>query len=266
MRHVLACFSMLCVLAMPGHNGSVGSHIGETCDFFPLEREQRPAALTANAAVSSDAAQSLSSAGSPPVSIDTAALQEMLRGSNGQSQHWNRAPELMVLVSVMEYHSGEPSTYIATSEQLTDQEVDELTRDLTAALVWLTGNTYDLFAAIHRESVAAGTSTGVLRPGQIVAGRYRDVQKLVHTIGLGGRASRADGTITGAAILLDNDYDRTSPKRRLLRMHELGHALGYNHVQSQISIMNPNIGPEPTAFDREAAKVAFHSLLAANSN
>ena len=28
-----------------------------------------------------------------------------------------------------------------------------------------------------------------------------------------------------------------SSKRHLLRAHELGHALGYNHVQSRISIM-----------------------------
>lgn len=198
--------------------------------------------------------------------IDTSALQEMLRGSNDRPQRWNRAPELTVLETVMQYHNGEPTAYTATSEQLTGQEVDALTKDLTAALASLTDNTYDQFAAIHRESVAAGTSVRLLRPGQIVVGRYRDVQKLVQTIGYGGRASRADGTITGAAIILDSDYDRTSAKRKLLRTHELGHALGYNHVQSQISIMNPSIGPELTDFDRRAARMAFPSPLASSSN
>jgi hypothetical protein len=189
---------------------------------------------------------------------DDAAIQELLRGADGVVKHWTRVPELVVLDSVMIYTGGEVHSYTATARRLRTDEVDELVSDLTAALGVLTGNTYQRFASIHRESVVAGTSTRVLRPGQIVAGRYLDVQAIMHTIGLGGRASRADGTITGAAILLDEEFDRTSSRRRLLRTHELGHALGYNHVQSRISIMNPSIGPEPTLFDRDAARIAFH--------
>jgi hypothetical protein len=196
---------------------------------------------------------------------DDAALDELLRGSDGVIKHWNRAPELVVLESVMIYRSGQLNSYTATAERLSGQEVDDLVSDLTAALGLLTGNRYSRFAAIHRQTVAAGAETRVLRSGQIVAGRYLEVQALMHTIGLGGRASRADGTITGAAILLDDEFDRTSSRRRLLRTHELGHALGYNHVQSRISIMNPSIGPEPTLFDREAARVAFHAAPG-NSN
>ena len=77
------------------------------------------------------------------------------------------------------------------------------------------------------------------------------------TLGFGGRRTRTDGTVTAGAILLDNEFDRSDAKRRLLRTHELGHALGYNHVRSRPSIMNPEIGPEPNAFDREAAVIAF---------
>ncbi len=40
-------------------------------------------------------------------------------------------------------------------------------------------------------------------------------------------------------------------------MHELGHALGYNHVTVRTSVMNPVISGEPTDFDRTGAKVAF---------
>lgn len=196
---------------------------------------------------------------------DTAALDELLRGADGIVKHWNHPPALVILDSVLMFREGEVSTYTATDEQLTTTEDEELVCDLTDALRLLTGNTYLNFASIHHESVRAGTEVRVLRSGQVVAGRYRSVQNLVHTIGLGGRASKSDGTITSAAIILDNDFDRTSPQRWLLRTHELGHALGYNHVQSRISIMNPSIGPEPTAFDREAARVAFR-VPSTNSN
>jgi hypothetical protein len=42
-----------------------------------------------------------------------------------------------------------------------------------------------------------------------------------------------------------------------LRVHELGHALGYNHVLSHASAMNAAATLDPTDFDRDAARVAF---------
>jgi len=189
--------------------------------------------------------------------LDVTALDEMLRGTKGQMQRWTSAPELVVLESVMEYRSGDRADYPATAAVLADEEVAQMVADLTGALALLTGNTFRGFSAVKREQVAAGSAARITRPNQIVVGRYRGVQAQLKTIGLGGRSTRADGTITAAAILLDDDFDRTNAARRLLRMHELGHALGYNHVQSRTSIMNPRIGPEPTDFDRRAALIAF---------
>ena len=48
-------------------------------------------------------------------------------------------------------------------------------------------------------------------------------------------------------------------------LHELGHALGYNHVHSRASIMNPQIGSEPTDIDRAVARVAFQTLASPSS-
>ena len=197
---------------------------------------------------------------------DLAALDEMLRGSKGRLQHWTHAPELVVLLSVMDYRGEGGAESVATEAALTDAEADGLVADLTAALAILTDHTYVHFAAVHRESVAAGSQTAISRPGQIVVGRYNGVRSLVKTIGFGGRSAWADGTIASGAIVLDSDYDRTSDLRRLLRTHELGHALGYNHVQSRTSIMNPSIGPEPTDFDRMAAQIAFGGMARAFSN
>jgi hypothetical protein len=58
-------------------------------------------------------------------------------------------------------------------------------------------------------------------------------------------------------MFLDRDFDRDDSRRRLLRIHELGHALGYLHVRARTSVMNAVIGPEPTDFDGAAASIAF---------
>jgi len=84
----------------------------------------------------------------------------------------------------------------------------------------------------------------------------RGLRERLGTIGLGGRSERG-GTIRGGSIILDTEYERRGPLRSLLRTHELGHALGYHHVESRVSIMNPRIGSEPTDVDRRAAAVAF---------
>jgi hypothetical protein len=185
------------------------------------------------------------------------ALDEMLRGSKGVLQYWTAAPELVILTSVMEYRGDTGRDSIGTSEQIADQEADALEADLTDALGVLTSGTYQQFSSVRREAIPAGQRTTLARTRQIVAGRYRNLQSMRGVIGFGGRTARSDGRITAGAILLDRDFDRTSDRRRLLRMHELGHALGYNHVQSQISIMNPAIGSEPTPFDRFAIQIAF---------
>ena len=94
-----------------------------------------------------------------------------------------------------------------------------------------------------------------------MVGRYRNVQAESNTIGLGRWATAGDSQeVTGGAIYLEHNFDRPDSARRLLRIHELGHALGYQHVTKRTSIMNPVIGPMPTEFDRSAAMIAFERL------
>jgi hypothetical protein len=189
---------------------------------------------------------------------DGQALDEML-GSFQAPQRWTRAPKLTVLVSVMEYQPGGDVRYMATEERVSDADVTELVLDLTDGLAILTANTFEQFSSVSREVVPVGATVRVSRPDQIVIGRFNGLRRSMKTLGFGGRRTRKDGTITAGAILLDNEFDRSDAKRRLLRTHELGHALGYNHVRSRPSIMNPEIGPAPNAFDREAAVIAFRS-------
>jgi hypothetical protein len=190
---------------------------------------------------------------------DRSALDEMLRGSRTAPLRWDRAPELVVLMPVLQYEQGRGTEYRATVERLSDQEATQLEADLSRALAVLTDNTFEGFSTVRRESVAAGEVVNVMRPGQIVVARYDGVRDQLATIGFGGRSTRGS-IIRAGSIILDNDFDRDNETRGLLRMHELGHALGYNHVLSRSSIMNPKIGPSPTDFDRTAARIAFHGF------
>jgi len=197
-----------------------------------------------------------------PAAFDLVAFDQMFRGGNGGLQRWTTAPSLVVLTTVMTYANGLSAgdEYYATSEQLTDAETTELIDHLTEALALLTGNTFTRFASVERESASSGAKVNTLRTGKIVVGRYRNIRALVNTIGFGRWGTDDSGQVTGGAVYLDRDFDKTNEARRLLRTHELGHALGYAHVTARPSIMNPSIGAEPTAFDRQGAVIAFQRM------
>jgi hypothetical protein len=192
------------------------------------------------------------------------AVDEMLRGGHATALHWDGVPELVVLTSVMQFEKGRSTDYRATSQQLTNEEATTLAADLADALAVLTDQAVTAFAAVRLEAAAPGEAVNVMRPGQIVVARYAGVRDQLATIGFGGRSTRGS-TIRAGSIILDNEFDRASDSRRLLRMHELGHALGYNHVTSRVSIMNPKIGSGFTDVDRAIARVAFQDGAPATS-
>jgi hypothetical protein len=195
-----------------------------------------------------------------PATFDLEAFDEMFRGT-GQLQRWTSAPALVILGSVMLYHGIGSESYPATSEQLSDDEVALMVQHLSEGLALLTANRFTSFSSVVVERPASGQQVNTLRTGVIIVGRYRGVQSLASTIGL-GRWSTSGNTpeVTGGAVYLEQSYDRSSDNRRLLRIHELGHALGYLHVTKRTSIMNPAIGPAPTEFDRHAAMIAFERM------
>jgi hypothetical protein len=195
-----------------------------------------------------------------PSSFDLAAFDEMFRGT-GQLQRWTSPPTLVVLASVMRFHAVGAKEFQASSDRLSDGEVALLVQHFTEGLAMLSGNTFTSFAAVTIERPAAGARVDTLRPGAIVVGRYRGVQNIGNTIGMARWSNDHDtAEVTGGAIYLDSDFDRSSDARRLLRIHELGHALGYLHVTTRVSIMNPAIGPAPSQFDLDAPIIAFHRM------
>jgi hypothetical protein len=191
-----------------------------------------------------------------PASFDVRAFDEMFRTANARLQRWTTPPSLVVLATVMNFR-GDADEFSATSEQLTDNEVSELIAHLNEGLALLTGGTFRSFADVKVERAASGEQTTVARNGSIVVGRYNGILTFAQTIGYGRWAEDADGSVTAGAMFLDRGFDKDDSRRRLLRIHELGHALGQLHVTTRTSIMNPSVGPEPTEFDRQAGIVAF---------
>ena len=192
-----------------------------------------------------------------PAAFDLDAFDEMFRAT-GQLQRWMSQPALVVVASAMNYHAGGSELFQASSEQLTDEEVGLLVEHLTEGLALLTGGRFTSFASVQVERPSSGTQVDTLRTGFIVVGRYRGVQSLSNTIAFGRWSNSGTAEVTGGAIYLDRNFDAEEPARRLVRIHELGHALGYLHVTKRVSIMNPAIGPQPTEFDRQASIVAFN--------
>jgi Matrixin len=196
-----------------------------------------------------------------PASFDLSAFNQMCRTAHSRLQRWTTRPSLVVLGSIMSYRGSIGFDYTATSERLSDDETSEIVAHLTEGLSLLTGGTYTSFASTEIVPLQGGDRVSMARTGKIVVGRFTGILSgLGETIGYGTWQEQADGAVVGGMMFLDRDFDRNDSRRRLLRIHELGHALGYLHVTTQSSIMNPSIGPEPSEFDRNAATIAFQRL------
>jgi hypothetical protein len=194
-------------------------------------------------------------------SADDMALREMLEGTEGRRAEWGSIPELVVLTSVMDFTGPDMTPgYISTGEIVAEGDVERMVEDFTAALGALTGGTFPAFSAVHVEAVPQGQRVRMFRRGQVVVGRFHGVRERSGTLGFGGRTTR-EGAITAGAVVLDSEFYRESEQRGQLRMHELGHALGYNHVASRRSVMNPRVGAGLTDFDRIAIEIAFLKRL-----
>ena len=195
-----------------------------------------------------------------PTSFDLTGFNEMFRGENARLQRWTSRPSLVIIASTMALGSLSAETFTASSEQMSADEVNLMVAHLTEGSTLLTAGTFTSFESVEVERPNAGDRVTPMRNLQITVGRYTGIVNLANTIGYGRWPTAGDGTVIGGSLFLDRDFDRNDARRRLLRIHELGHALGYQHVAGRTSIMNASIGPEPTDFDRAGARIAFQRL------
>lgn len=175
---------------------------------------------------------------------------------------WTSPPPLMIETQALQFVNETDSSAKALDDEMSDAEYASLVADLSWALPQLTGGTFGAFASSRRQSSAPRSTVVLLNSGQITVARVVGLTAATGFWGFSRWQFRSDGTVISGTMMLDRDFERSgNPYRLALRTHELGHALGYNHVTLRDSIMNAQVTvPGPNVFDLEACRIAFQRL------
>lgn len=188
--------------------------------------------------------------------FDLAAFNEMFRVP--MLLRWTSAPPLVVETRALQFTSVGAADQTALADLMSDDEFDALVSDLTWALPQMTGGRFTSFASVKKQTATENAVVHILNTGVITVTRVVGLTQSAGYWGYSRWQFAADGTIVAGMVTLDRDFERSgSAFRRSLRSHELGHALGYNHVTVRQSVMNSAARIEPNAFDIDAARIAF---------
>lgn len=193
-----------------------------------------------------------------PSTFDLAAFDQMFRHSAAGLTRWTSAPAIVIERRVLQFTEVNAATYQALDETLTQADVDSVAGDMRAGYDILTAGRLGPPASVTSQEAAAGTAVTPRRDRTIVVTRQRGLTAATGFWGYARWSTTADGEVTSAVIMLDRDFE-VSPSvfHRSLRMHELGHALGCQHISTgRLSVMNSNARTEPNDFDRQSARLA----------
>lgn len=199
-----------------------------------------------------------------PSTFDLASFDQMFRhqqltGAGPGLTRWTTPPGLVVERRVLQFTNVNAAAYEALEETLNGQETDEVIADMRAGYDLLTAGRIGPLASVMTQEAAAGATVSARQDGRIVVTRQAGLTKETGFWGYARWSTTAEGEVTSAVIILDRDFERSaSVFHRSLRMHELGHALGCQHVSTgRLSVMNANARTEPNEFDRQSARLAM---------
>lgn len=198
-----------------------------------------------------------------PAALDLTAFNQMFRhapaaGAAAALTRWADRPALVIERRVLQFTDVGAASYTALDETLTSAEVNSIIADMTEGYAHLTNGLLGPFRSVTSRTSDPGAAVSVSEPGNIVVTRQVGLTEKAQFWGYARWSTTADGEVTRGFIILDRDFEKSgSPYRRSLRMHELGHTLGCQHVSLPfLSVMNSNAQTEPNDFDRSAARIA----------
>ena len=191
--------------------------------------------------------------------LDLPSFDEMFRLP--MLRRWTSAPPLMIERRVVAFTDINMTEAEAIDRQMSDEEAAGLAADLEWALPQLTGTAFGRFDRVTQQTSAEAARVPLLVSGIIKVCRVEGLNAATGFWGYGRWQQTPDGTVTGGLVMLDRAFEESGNQfRRALRAHELGHALGYQHVSARLSVMNPAAREEPNAADRAASRIAFQRL------
>jgi len=191
--------------------------------------------------------------------FDLASFDQMVR--TPMLYRWTTPPPLIVECRTLRFTDENATTATAEDDVLTDAEAASLESDLRTALPIMSGRAFSGFAGTQRQTANPGDAVSLLNAGSITVLRMSGLTAATGFWGFGRFQVQSDGAVVGGMVMLDRDFERSGhPSVRTLTAHELGHALGYNHVTIRVSMMNPDAGIGPTGWDEAAFRIAFQRL------
>lgn len=195
-----------------------------------------------------------------PSSFDLPAFDQLARSTPSLPvlMRWAAAPALVVQTQAMTFTGINDTQFTTINDTMTDGEYVSQVADLNFGLPLMTGGQFSGFSGTTRVANAAGASVTMLVTGQITIGRFVGLTTATGSVGYSRWQFRSDGTVTGGMIMMDRDFERSlATTLRAVRVHELGHALGYNHITTRESAMNPLAHIDPNALDQAATRLVF---------
>jgi hypothetical protein len=196
-----------------------------------------------------------------PKGFDLKGFDQLVRASGTQPlDRWTTAPGLIVIGRTLQFvNTSSIVDAVALAEVMSDEDAASLVADMSFGLPLMTGGTFTAFSSVVIQTPDAGQTVHLRNTGFVTVSRQAGLTGFGAGDVLGyGSWQLLGSAVVGGNIALDRTND-VGAFQKSVRLHELGHALGYNHVTTQFSVMNPACCSvfEPSVFDLQATQLAF---------
>ena len=192
-----------------------------------------------------------------PLTFDRAAFEELApRATATGLRRWTEDPSLVVLTNVVEY-DGVAFDPLVTDRRVADADFSCLLDGVQRAIAPMSDHVMT-FKNVDVVSPSPGSRFSV--PGTTEG---TIVVAVAHGLAANGRAAsfagvRPEVLVRGVVWISADNLPLCGSTAARVFPHELGHALGYQHVTLEASVMS---GIQPTsaltAFDRDAIRIVY---------